>query len=76
MRDRQEDAGTLPVPRFAEYAAMKGACPACRALDGWRIPYADLAANPRMRAPNPGCTHPDGCRCVVLYLNDGDADRP
>jgi hypothetical protein len=63
-----------PIPKTAEYAAMKDACPACRSLDGWRIPYAHLDANPRMRAPNPSCTHPEGCRCVVLYLSEADSN--
>jgi hypothetical protein len=60
------------IPTTAAYAALEDACPACRSLDGWSIPYADLATTPRMHAPNPGCTHPEGCRCVVLYLDPGE----
>src|ERR687896_2199014 len=49
VTDRREEP-QLPIPRIAEYAAMMDACPTCRALDGWRVPYAELRAHPKMYA--------------------------
>jgi hypothetical protein len=59
----------FPDYKVAMYSSLDDACPTCRALDGWRIPYADLDDTPAMHTPHPNCTHPDGCRCVVMFLN-------
>jgi hypothetical protein len=46
MTDRKEEA-IRPLSQGSQYAAMENACPTCHSLDGWRIPHADLDANPQ-----------------------------
>lgn len=46
-------------------AAMDGAsCAACREADGREVTAA-------LAPPHPLCTHPDGCRCVIVGLPRG-----
>jgi len=55
------------VPTVAVYAALPDVCSACRALDGRRVPYAELDQDPELQTPNPHCMH-DTCWCALLYL--------
>lgn len=51
-----------------EYSAIIDAetCDVCRALEG------KMAANARElpTAPNPDCTNPRGCRCMIVEILD------
>lgn len=56
-----EELAKVPVWR----AAMdRDTCAACREADGH-------AVTPALAPPHPQCTHPDGCRCVIVGLPRG-----
>lgn len=56
--------------RGARYTALADACPACRAEDTDELLALD---DPRLvRPPHPGCEHPEGCRCILVYEMVGE----
>lgn len=63
-------AKTPPDWKVAVYLALDDACPACKELDGRRVSFAEIEDHPEMTTPHPGCTHPEGCRCVVMASSE------
>jgi hypothetical protein len=53
----------------AIYSALAddGTCPACRAMDGRETTDIAVAAT---WAPNPSCSSPAGCRCLVFFEHE------